>query len=91
MESYIFIAIILVCILIIAISFIRHKVEIVINFILRIVAGIVGIYFVNILLIKMGYQLAVGINGLSTIIVGVLGLPGFLLNYSIAFYYMLTK
>lgn len=91
MESYIFIAIILVCILIIAISFIRHKVEIVINFILRIVAGIVGIYFVNILLFKMGYQLAVGINGLSTIIVGVLGLPGFLLNYSIAFYYMLTK
>lgn len=89
-ENYILIGIIVLCIGIFIISFIRHKYEMIINFILRMVVGIVGIYFINTILNFKDINDIVGINGYSVLTIGALGTPGFVLLYAIGVYYAIT-
>jgi inhibitor of the pro-sigma K processing machinery len=86
MEDYILIGIILVGVIIFLFSLFMHKFEVVINFILRILLGGLGIYSVNIFLQQQGIESCVGLGGVSLLIVGILGLPGFVLLYGINVY-----
>lgn len=86
MEKYFLLGIIAVGSVIFIISLVRHKSEAFLNFVLRIVTGVLGIYCVNTILDNQGIVAAVGMNGFNLLTVGVLGLPGFLLIYGTAFY-----
>lgn len=88
-EGYMFIAIIVLCCIIVGIGIMRHKMEIVVNFILRFVVGIVGIYLLNFIFSSKGIQINVGVNAVTTLAVGFLGIPGFILIYSLCFYFMI--
>ena len=90
MESKIFIAIIIVCVVLLIIGLIKHRMELLVNFGLRLFAGLVGIYIVNMVLNGLGVSLGVGTNGLTALTIGSLGIPGFLLVYGVALYYYLT-
>lgn len=88
-ESLIFIIIIVICVGLILYGLIKHRFDLFVNFGLRIVAGILGFYILNNVLGQFGMALDVGINGTTTLAVGLLGIPGFLLVYGIALYYFL--
>lgn len=77
--------IIVACVLVLIIGMFRKKTDILVNFILRVIFGVIGIYAVNMILAWQGLSYAVGMNPVSAVTVGVLGLPGFLLLYGIVF------
>ncbi|WP_313133977.1 pro-sigmaK processing inhibitor BofA family protein [Anaerocolumna sp.] len=87
MESKIFIVIIIICLVLLAIGLIKRRMDLLVNFGLRVFAGLVGIYIVNMLLDGLGLSLGVGTNGLTALTIGGLGIPGFLLVYGVAIYY----
>lgn len=86
MEKYLLLSIIIISSVVFVVSLFMHKIEMFVNFILRLVFGASGIYFLNMILSSKGIQSGVGLNGVSLLTVGVLGIPGFLLLYSTAFY-----
>lgn len=53
------------------------------NFIMRMVLGAVGIAFCNQMLISEGIEAVVGINPISLLTIGSLGISGFALLYGI--------
>ena len=63
----------------VAILFFNRQVKFAFDLIRNAVLGGVGIWIANMLLAPMG--LAVGVNVLTLFIVGVLGVPGFMLLY----------
>jgi len=87
MENYILIGIMAVCIIFIIVCIVRHKPERIVNFALRASIGTAGIYLLDLFLRSNGYDINVGINGVSVMANGLLGLPGFLLLYGLAIYY----
>ena len=87
MESKIFAGIIIACVVFIIICIIRQRPDIIIDFGLRACLGTAGIYLLDLLLSSRGYNISVGINAVSFAANGLLGLPGFLLLYGLAFYY----
>ncbi|NLL72786.1 MAG: Pro-sigmaK processing inhibitor BofA [Clostridiales bacterium] len=87
MESTILIIIIALCVVFIAISIIRHKPDQIVDFMLRACVGCAGIYLLDFLLGFGGYQISVGVNAVTILSNGLLGLPGFVLLYGLAFYY----
>lgn len=89
MEAYIFIIIIMACVVIGVIATVKYKTEILVNFLLRIVAGIVGIYLLNFILKYKGIDIGVGINSITILLVGLFGIPGFILTYSISLYFII--
>ena len=74
-----------ICILALGIGVLRRKAEIILNFLVRTVLGVIGIYIMNMALAALG----VGINPVSVLAVGSLGTGGFALLYGILFYNML--
>ena len=81
--KYAVIALAVVCGLIFLIGFLRKKAEIVLNFFVRMVVGLVGVYVVNAILARQGIDIAVGINAVSALTLGSLGFGGFLLLYGV--------
>lgn len=61
------------------------KLETIINVLLRMVFGGIGIYLLNTLFQFAGMQVLVGINVKTIATVGILGLPGLFLLYGIMF------
>nr|WP_317283917.1 pro-sigmaK processing inhibitor BofA family protein [uncultured Sellimonas sp.] len=57
--------------------------EIIINFIIRAILGMTAIFFINELLSYNQIPISVGMNGLSFLTSGVLGLPGVAMLYGI--------
>lgn len=86
-ENVILIGIILGCIIFIVICLIRRRPDLIVNFGLRSSIGTAGIYLLDLFLRSNGYEIYVGINGVSVLTNGLLGLPGFLLLYGLSFYY----
>lgn len=82
-------AIIGICAAVLLIGFLRRNAEIILNFLVRTVLGVLGIYGMNMLLAQAGISAAVGINPLSVLTVGMLGTGGFGLLYGILFYNLL--
>ncbi len=78
-----------ICMLALAIGVLRRKAEIVLNFFVRAILGIVAIYTVNMMLNGLGIEEAVGLNLINVLTVGSLGTGGFALLYGILFYNML--
>lgn len=64
----------------------ENRSSIVVNFIVRAVIGLGVIFFANEILASKGISVAVGLNGLSLLTSGTLGLPGVCLLYGILFY-----
>jgi inhibitor of the pro-sigma K processing machinery len=87
MNSYIFIAIIIACIIFIGVCVIRRRPDLLIDFALRACFGTAGIYLLNLALNIQGYPISVGVNGATVLTNGLLGLPGFLLLYGLSLYY----
>lgn len=81
--KYAVIAVLAVCGLVLLIGVLRRKAEVVLNFFVRMVVGLVGVYIVNVILAKNGIDLAVGVNAVSALTLGSLGFGGFLLLYGI--------
>ncbi|NMB44692.1 MAG: transcriptional regulator [Clostridiales bacterium] len=88
LESKIFVAIIIISAILLIISIVKQRFDLLVNFALRIVAGLLAIYISNTLLQGFGLDLTVGLNALTALVVGVLGLPGFALLYGLAFFFM---
>ncbi len=82
--------IVIVCILILLMGAFKAKMEWIINFILRGVAGTVGIYFINMFLHNQSINAEIGINTINVLTSGFLGIPGLILLYGIRFYDLLT-
>lgn len=89
MENIILIIIIAICIFFIAISIIKHKPDRIVNFLLRACVGTAGICLLDFLLGLGGYNINVGLNGITILSNGLLGLPGFIMLYGLAYYYSL--
>ena len=60
-------------------------VEFLINFIYRMVFGIICTYFLNQLVQVMGIGLQVGLNGWTVMVLGSLGMPGVVLLFTVRF------
>lgn len=58
--------------------------DLVLNFLLRIVMGVIGIYTCNTLLSNLGLAIYVGINMVNLLTIGMLGISGFGLVFAIA-------
>lgn len=89
-ESKIFIIIIIVSLVLLLISFIKQRFDLIVNFALRIAAGLLAIYIINIVLQSFSIDVAVGLNALTALTVGLLGLPGFLLLYALSVYFFIV-
>ncbi len=88
LESKIFIIIIIISVVLLIISIVKQRFDLLVNFALRIVAGLLAIYILNTLLQSIGVDLSVGMNALNALIIGVLGLPGFALLYGLALFFI---
>ncbi|MCD7725232.1 MAG: pro-sigmaK processing inhibitor BofA family protein [Clostridiales bacterium] len=78
-----------VCVIVLLIGAMGRKVEWLVNFILRAVMGVVGIYFANYFCSIQNISAAVGINPLTVLTSGFLGFPGIIVLYGINFFKML--
>ncbi|HWT74734.1 MAG TPA: pro-sigmaK processing inhibitor BofA family protein [Mobilitalea sp.] len=86
-ENIVLISIIIGCIIFIGICVIKKRPDLLVNFGLRAIVGTAGVYLLDFILRVNGYDINVGINGVSILTNGLLGLPGFLLLYGLAIYY----
>jgi len=86
-ESIIFIGVIITCVITIFICVLKRRPDLIVNFILRASFGAAGICILDFILNSMGYGMSVGVNGVTVMTNGLLGLPGFLLLYGLSFYY----
>lgn len=80
---------VLICGIVLVIILFKSKIEFVINMVLRMMMGTIGVYFVNSILFAQGLECGIGINVITMLTLGTLGLPGFLLLYGVIFYKML--
>ena len=87
MESIIFAVIIVLCVAFIGICVIRKRPDLIVDFFLRACVGTAGIYLLDFVLGMGGYRMTVGVNAVTILSNGFLGLPGFILLYGLAFYY----
>lgn len=83
-------AILLVCVFLLIVGLIKQRFDLIVNFILRMCVGLLGIYLLNTILASSHIALGVGTNSLNALVVGVLGLPGFLAVYGVATYFYFT-
>ncbi|MFI3212916.1 MAG: pro-sigmaK processing inhibitor BofA family protein [Eubacteriales bacterium] len=83
------IIIIIVCAIVLLIVAARKKSEIIINFVLRSVFGVIFIYFINEILLFQGFLYEIEINIVTILTSGILGFPGILLLYGIKIYSLL--
>lgn len=61
-------------------------VRIIVNFFVRVVVGIALVFFVNEFMSLQGVPVRVGINPITVLTSGILGVPGVALLYGISFY-----
>lgn len=91
MEAYYGVAAIAgICLLVLLMGMLKQKAAgVLVAFVLRVFAGAVGICVVNEVLESQGIAVAAGINPVSLLTVGTLGISGFALIYGILFYHLL--
>lgn len=87
MEGKILLVIVGICIVLFVIGLIKKRYDLLVNFGLRLTMGILGIYLFNSFLVNFGLILEVGANGYNALIIGILGVPGFMLVYGLAAYF----
>lgn len=77
--------IVFMCAMVLCIVALRKKAEFVLNFMLRSVAGMVSIFFINEVLAAQNFSVMVGVNPWTALTSGILGFPGVALLYGISF------
>jgi inhibitor of the pro-sigma K processing machinery len=87
MEKIILAGIIIICISFIGFCLIRRRPDLLIDFALRACVGTAGVCLLDFVLKSQGYHFTVGVNGITVLSNGLLGLPGFILLYGISMYY----
>ncbi len=78
-----------VCILVLFIVAYRKRIEFFVNFILRSAVGMLAVYVVNSIFMNGQIPLSVGMNAISFLTSGILGIPGVFLLYGIQAYHFL--
>lgn len=63
--------------------------DLILNFLLRIVMGVIALYTCNSLLSGFGVEIYLGINLLNLLTIGILGISGFGLVFSIGLFSLL--
>lgn len=63
--------------------------DLVLNFLFRVVMGIIGIYLCNTVLSSLGIVLYIGINLLNLLVIGLFGISGFGLILTISIFSVL--
>lgn len=86
-ENMVLIGIMVGCLIFIGVCVVRKRPDLIVDFGLRASIGTASIYLLDMVLKMKGYDISVGINGVSVMTNGLLGLPGFLLLYGLAIYY----
>lgn len=81
--------IIVVCGAVLIMGVMKRKMEWLLNIFMRSILGTIAIYFINNGLASMGINVGVGINPLTVLTSGILGLPGLAAIYGIGFYQFL--
>lgn len=76
-------------VLLLILSFFARKAEWLINFVLRSIMGTIAIYFINMGITFLGFTTVVGINAVSVLTTGILGIPGIVMLYGLSIYRML--
>ena len=89
MESIILAIIIVACLGFIGFCIFKKRSDLVFDFFLRACVGTAGIYLLDFVLTISGFQISVGVNAFTVLSNGLLGLPGFILLYGLAYYYSL--
>ena len=88
--EYVFLGIIVAIGIILVVYGVKKKrMDIFVNYTLRMAAGILGIYLVNAILNSFSIPVNVGINTYNVLVIGLLGTPGFLLVYGVFAYFIL--
>lgn len=77
------------CGIVLLIGAVRSKMEWLLNIVMRSILGTIAMYFVNSTLAAAGISLGVGINIVTVLTTGILGLPGFVALYGLGIYRML--
>lgn len=77
------------CGVVLLIGLIRKKTEWLLNVTLRSILGTVAMYFMNSALAAAGISLGVGINSVTILTSGILGLPGLVAIYGLGIYKIL--
>ena len=67
----------------------KKKWDPLLNYLLRMAGGILGIVVVNLFLKTIGLTLNIGLNAYNLLVLGTLGTPGFLLLYGVGAYFVL--
>ena len=89
MEYIILGVIIIICIGLLVFGIKRKRMDVLLNFVLRMATGTLGIYLVNTILNSLQVGVFVGINTYNILALGMLGTPGFLLLYGVSAYFAL--
>ncbi|HWT26486.1 MAG TPA: pro-sigmaK processing inhibitor BofA family protein [Mobilitalea sp.] len=90
MESIIFISVAAICVVFILVSLAKKRPDKIVDFALRACLGTAGICLLDFVLGSQGYDINVGVNGITVLTNGLLGLPGFILLYGLSIYYTFT-
>ncbi len=77
------------CGVVLLIGVMRRRLEWLLNVVMRSILGTVAMYFVNSALASLGISLGVGINAVTVLTSGVLGLPGLVALYGLGVYKLL--
>lgn len=88
-QEYGMIAIAGICLVVLLMGMMKKKAKVVAVFLSRAAVGVVGISVVNQMLETQGIAIAVGINPVSALTIGTLGISGFALLYGIMLYKIL--
>ena len=78
--------IVVVCVVVVIMGAMKNKLEWLLNVMMRSILGTIAIYFINGVLAGVGISLGVGINPLTVLTSGILGLPGLAVIYGIGIY-----
>lgn len=79
-EEWTIIAVLCIVLFIVVIG---KKMQVLLNFMIRIVLGGIGIIYANDFLDSQGIAISVGLNPVSLLTIGILGISGFVLLYGI--------
>lgn len=80
------VALVAICVIVLLMGVMKRKMEWLLNVFMRSVLGTIAIYFVNGALAGAGITLGVGINPVTVLTSGILGLPGLVAIYGVGIY-----
>lgn len=83
------IIIVIICLLVLCIGLLKKKAQFLLAFLVRMIVGMIAIIFTNKFFAAQEIDLMVGVNPVSALTVGILGIGGFALLYGIMAYRLL--